>query len=171
MQSKIGNGEFLITVPNNIDFALHAEKEGYMFYSKNIYVDSINLSEDGFLIIELEKIKSGTFVLENIFFEKSESDLKQSSIVELNKVLKLMSINPEIKIEISGHTDSDGDNNLNLQLSINRAKAVVNWLIENNISSDRLFFKGYGETRPIEDNNTLLNKAKNRRTELTIIEK
>ena len=171
MQSKIGNGEFLITVPNNIDFALHAEKEGYMFYSKNIYVDSINLSEDGFLIIELEKIKSGTFILENIFFEKSESDLKQSSIVELNKVLKLMIINPEIKIEISGHTDSDGDNKLNLQLSINRAKAVVNWLIENNISSDRLFFKGYGETRPIEDNNSLLNKAKNRRTELTIIEK
>jgi len=171
MQSKIENGEFLITVPNNIDFALHAEKEGYMFYSKNIYVDSINLSEDGFLIIELEKIKSGTFILENIFFEKSESDLKQSSIVELNKVLKLMIINPEIKIEISGHTDSDGDNKLNLQLSINRAKAVVNWLIENNISSDRLFFKGYGETRPIEDNNSLLNKAKNRRTELTIIEK
>ena len=97
--------------------------------------------------------------------------MKQSSIVELNKVLKLMIINPEIKIEISGHTDSDGDNKLNLQLSINRAKAVVNWLIENNISSDRLFFKGYGETRPIEDNNSLLNKAKNRRTELTIIEK
>lgn len=170
MQSKLENGEFLITVPKNIDFALHAEKEGYMFYSRNIYRDSLSLSKDGFLIIELEKVKPGTFILENIFFEKSKSSLKKSSLVELNKVLKLMQINPDLKIQISGHTDSDGDDDFNLELSINRAKSVVNWLIENNIDQNRLSFKGYGETRPIEENNSIANKAKNRRTELTIIE-
>lgn len=170
MQSKLGNGEFLITVPKNIDFALHAEKEGYMFYSRNIYRDNLSLSKDGFLIIELEKVKPGTFILENIFFEKSKSSLKKSSLVELNKVLKLMQINPDLKIQISGHTDSDGDDDFNLELSINRAKSVVNWLIENNIDKNRLSFKGYGETRPIEENNSIANKAKNRRTELTIIE-
>ena len=170
MQSKLENGEFLITVPKNIDFALHAEKEGYMFYSRNIYRDSLSLSKDGFLIIELEKVKPGTFILENIFFEKSKSSLKKSSLVELNKVLKLMQINPDLKIQISGHTDSDGDDDFNLELSINRAKSVVNWLIENNIDKNRLSFKGYGETRPIEENNSIANKAKNRRTELTIIE-
>jgi outer membrane protein OmpA-like peptidoglycan-associated protein/Tol biopolymer transport system component len=170
MQSKLENGEFLITVPKNIDFALHAEKEGYMFYSRNIYRDNLSLSKDGFLIIELEKVKPGTFILENIFFEKSKSSLKKSSLVELNKVLKLMQINPDLKIQISGHTDSDGDDDFNLELSINRAKSVVNWLIENNIDQNRLSFKGYGETRPIEENNSIANKAKNRRTELTIIE-
>lgn len=170
MQSKLGNGEFLITVPKNIDFALHAEKEGYMFYSRNIYRDNLSLSKDGFLIIELEKVKPGTFILENIFFEKSKSSLKKSSLVELNKVLKLMQINPDLKVQISGHTDSDGDDDFNLELSINRAKSVVNWLIENNIDQNRLSFKGYGETRPIEENNSITNKAKNRRTELTIIE-
>ena len=170
MQSKLENGEFLITVPKNIDFALHAEKEGYMFYSRNIYRDNLSLSKDGFLIIELEKVKPGTFILENIFFEKSKSSLKKSSLVELNKVLKLMQINPDLKIQISGHTDSDGDDDFNLELSINRAKSVVNWLIENNIDQNRLSFKGYGETRPIEENNSIVNKAKNRRTELTIIE-
>ena len=170
MQSKPGNGEFLITVPKNIDFALHAEKEGYMFYSRNIYRDNLSLSKDGFLIIELEKVKPGTFILENIFFEKSKSSLKKSSLVELNKVLKLMQINPDLKVQISGHTDSDGDDDFNLELSINRAKSVVNWLIENNIAQNRLSFKGYGETRPIEENNSITNKAKNRRTELTIIE-
>ena len=170
MQSKPGNGEFLITVPKSIDFALHAEKEGYMFYSRNIYRDNLSLSKDGFLIIELEKVKPGTFVLENIFFEKSKSGLKKSSLVELNKVLKLLQITPDLKIEISGHTDSDGNDDFNLELSINRAKAVVNWLIENNISKDRLSFKGYGETKPLEENNSMSNKAKNRRTELTIIE-
>ena len=121
MQSKLENGEFLITVPKNIDFALHAEKEGYMFYSRNIYRDNLSLSKDGFLIIELEKVKPGTFILENIFFEKSKSSLKKSSLVELNKVLKLMQINPDLKIQISGHTDSDGDDDFNLELSINRA--------------------------------------------------
>jgi outer membrane protein OmpA-like peptidoglycan-associated protein len=170
MQSKPGNGEFLITVPKSIDFALHAEKEGYMFYSRNIYRDNLSLSKDGFLIIELEKVKPGTFVLENIFFEKSKSSLKKSSLVELNKVLKLLQFNPHLKIQISGHTDSDGDDNFNLELSINRAKSVVNWLIENNIDQNRLSFKGYGETKPIEENNSIANKAKNRRTELTIIE-
>ena len=170
MQSKLENGEFLITVPKNIDFALHAEKEGYMFYSRNIYRDNLSLSKDGFLIIELEKVKPGTFILENIFFEKSKSSLKKSSLVELNKVLKLMQINPDLKIQISGHTDSDGDDDFNLELSINRAKSVVNWLIENSIDKNRLSFKGYGETRPIEENNSIANKAKNRRTELTIIE-
>ena len=170
MQSKPGNGEFLITVPKNIDFALHAEKEGYMFYSRNIYRDNLSLSKDGFLIIELEKVKPGTFILENIFFEKSKSSLKKSSLVELNKVLKLMQINPDLNVQISGHTDTDGDDDFNLELSINRAKSVVNWLIENNIDQNRLSFKGYGETRPIEENNSITNKAKNRRTELTIIE-
>ena len=170
MQSKIGNGEFLITVPNNNDFALHAEKEGYMFYSKNIHLDSLNLSKDGFLIIELEKIKAGTFVLENIFFESNKSELKISSIVELKKVLKLLQINPELKIEISGHTDSDGDDELNLSLSNERASSVVKWLIDNGISSSRLTFKGFGETKPIAKNDSEENKAKNRRTELTIIE-
>ena len=170
MQSKPGNGEFLITVPKNIDFALHAEKEGYMFYSRNIYRDNLSLSKDGVLIIELEKVKPGTFILENIFFEKSKSSLKKSSLVELNKVLKLMQINPDLKVQISGHTDSDGDDDFNLELSINRAKSVVNWLIDNNIDQNRLSFKGYGETRPIEENNSITNKAKNRRTELTIIE-
>jgi outer membrane protein OmpA-like peptidoglycan-associated protein/Tol biopolymer transport system component len=170
MQSKPGNGEFLITVPKSIDFALHAEKEGYMFYSRNIYRDNLSLSKDGFLIIELEKVKPGTFVLENIFFEKNKSSLKKSSYVELNKVLKLLQFNPHLKIQISGHTDSDGDDDFNFELSINRAKSVVNWLIQNNINKDRLSFKGYGETKPIEENNSFANKAKNRRTELTIIE-
>ena len=170
MQSKPGNGEFLITVPKSIDFALHAEKEGYMFYSRNIYRDNLSLSKDGFLIIELEKIKPGTFVLENIFFEKNKSSLKKSSYVELKKVLKLLQFNPHLKIQISGHTDSDGDDDFNFELSINRAKSVVNWLIQNNINKDRLSFKGYGETKPIEENNSFANKAKNRRTELTIIE-
>ena len=118
----------------------------------------------------MEKIKAGTFVLENIFFESNKSELKTSSLNELKKVLKLLQINPELKIEISGHTDSDGDDDLNLLLSNERASSVVRWLIDNGISGSRLTSKGFGETKPIAINNSEENKAKNSRTELTIIE-
>ena len=57
MQSKRVNGEFLITVSNSTDFALHAEKEGYMFYSKNIHMDSLNLSKDGFTSLNWRKLR------------------------------------------------------------------------------------------------------------------
>ena len=133
-------------------------------------MDSLTLSKDGFLIVELQKIKPGTFILENIFFEVNKSELKNSSIIELEKVLKLLEITPNLKIEISGHTDSDGDDDLNLSLSNERASSVVKWLIENGISSNRLTFKGFGESKPIVKNDSEENKAKNRRTELTIIE-
>ena len=98
-------------------------------------MDSLNLSKDGFLIIELEKIKACTFVLENIFFESNKSELKTSSIVELKKVLKLLQINPELKIEISGHTDSDGDDELNLSPRWDLDKTIletVKWYKEVN---------------------------------------
>ena len=170
MQSKAGNGEFLITVPRSTDFALHAEKEGYMFYSENLHMDSLNLSKDGFLIIELEKIRCDvSFPLDNIFFESNKSELKISSKIELQKVLKLLQKNPELKIEISGHTDSDGEDDFNLELSDERASSVVNWLIENGISRIRLTYKGFGESKAIVPNDSIENKAKNRRTELTFI--
>ena len=105
-----------------------------------------------------------------ILFTPIMSEEFKMSRPKLNKVLKLLQFNPDLKIQISGHTDSDGNDDSNLELSINRAKSVVNWLIENNIDKDRLSFKGYGETKPIEENNSIMNKAKNRRTELTIIE-
>ena len=72
------------------------------------------------------------------------------------------------KVILAGHTDSDGNDQDNMVLSENRAQAVVDWLVEKGISSSRLSFKGYGETKPIVDNSSKENKAKNRRTELTI---
>ena len=80
----------------------------------------------------------------------------------------MLTLNKEIEIEISGHTDNVGDAKSNILLSENRAKTVVNWLVEKGISISRLTFKGYGESKPIVDNSSDENRAKNRRTELTI---
>jgi len=70
---------------------------------------------------------------------------------------------------VAGHTDSVGSDAYNDKLSMRRASSVSKYLISKGISGDRLIARGYGETRPIADNNTALGRAKNRRTEFTVI--
>jgi len=166
-----GSGDFIVALPKNKDFALIAEHDGYFFYSKNYSLDKLQKNKDGFLIdVPLKPIKKDeTFVLENIFFDVNKWDLKPQSITELNKLKKILEENPTMKIELGGHTDSDGDDAKNQILSENRAKAVVDWLVKNGIEANRLSYKGYGETKPIVPNDSVENKAKNRRTEVRIL--
>ncbi len=167
--SNAVSGQFLLALPTNIEMAFHVEKEGYSFVSKNFSFSDLEETEDGYVLnIPMRKIKPGTFVLENIFFDVNKWSIKKSSFVELEKILKLLAINPSINVEISGHTDSDGDQRDNLILSTNRAKSVVDWLINRGVSLNRLSYVGYGEKQPILENSNETNKAKNRRTELTI---
>ena len=169
LTANSGNGEFLITLPSKNDLAFHAEYVGYNLVSKNFSVDQLKVTKEGYVLdIPMNKIQPGTFVLENIFFEVNKWDLKSNSIIELDKVFKMLTLNKEINIEISGHTDNIGDSQSNILLSENRAKAVVNWLVEKGVDSSRMSFKGFGETQPIVDNSSNENRAKNRRTELTI---
>ena len=80
-----------------------------------------------------------------------------------------MQNNPEVSIEIGGHTDNKGSAAYNKTLSENRAKSVYDYLIDNGIDTDRLTYKGYGFEEPIADNQTEKGRAKNRRTEFKII--
>jgi len=80
-----------------------------------------------------------------------------------------MQSNPSIHIEISGHTDTTGTAAYNQTLSENRAKSVVQYLIGKGISTERLSFKGYGQSKPIDTNDTETGRANNRRTELKIV--
>jgi len=166
-----GNGEFIVALPINKDFALIAEHDGYFFYSENYSIDKLEKNEDGFLVdVPMRPIKKGDpFVLENIFFDTDMSVLKPESITELNKLYAIVSKNESLRIELGGHTDSDGNDAHNLQLSDDRAKAVVNWLVEKGIDKSRLEYKGYGESKPRVKNDTPENKAKNRRTEVIIL--
>ncbi len=165
------SGDFMVALPKNKDFALIAEHDGYFFFSKNYSLEKLAKNKDGFLInVPMKPIsKIGTFVLENIFFDVSKFKLKPESITELEKLNSFLINNPSIKIELGGHTDSDGDDDKNQVLSENRAKAVVNWLVENGIDKSRLSYKGYGETQPMVPNDSSENKAKNRRTEVRIL--
>ena len=80
-----------------------------------------------------------------------------------------MSSNQNLKIEIGGHTDNQGNDEYNMNLSLERAKSVYNYLISKGISADRMSYKGYGETKPIASNDTEEGRQLNRRTEFKVI--
>jgi len=91
-------------------------------------------------------------VLRNIFFDYNQATLRSRSKHELNRLFEFLKSNPTVKIEVSGHTDSRGNDDYNMRLSKDRAQAVVDYLVRNGISSSRLTAIGYGETRPIARN-------------------
>ncbi|OFX59578.1 MAG: hypothetical protein A2046_04165 [Bacteroidetes bacterium GWA2_30_7] len=165
------NGEFIVCIPVNKNYALNVSKNGYMFYSDNFSLSNINKPGKPYLKdIPLHKVKEGeTVVLKNIFFKTNSYELLPESISELNKLINFMNYYPDMKIEVSGHTDNTGKIELNTKLSENRAKSVYDYLIKKNISTQRLEFKGYADTKPIASNTTPDGKAQNRRTEFKII--
>ena len=111
----------------------------------------------------------GKVVLYDILFDYDKAALQRSSEEQLQNVLTLLVENPEISFEIQGHTDGDGGEDYNLELSQRRAESVLTYLVLFGIDPARLRAKGYGESVPVAPNDTDDNKAKNRRVELVKI--
>ena len=109
--------------------------------------------------------------INNIFFETGKAALKHESFSELDRVAKFLRDNPEIKIEIGGHTDNVGKEASNLRLSQARADAVASYIISRGAAATNVISKGYGLTKPIASNATVIGKAQNRRVEFTILDK
>ena len=169
--SNSGNGQFIVCLPPNRDYALNASKDGYLFFSENFTLSKTeNNNKPFFKDVPLMPIKEGaTVVLNNIFFETNKYDLKPESKVELNKLLKFLEKNSGVKVEIGGHTDNTGGKELNIALSMNRAKSVYDYLILHEIDPERLTYKGYADDVPLATNESVQGRAKNRRTEFKIV--
>lgn len=172
-RSNPGEGNYLVPLPVNRDYALNVSHPGYLFYSDHFELKGIHEITDPYIKdVPLSPIKAGEkIVLNNIFFEFDRADLKRESEIELNKTYEFLISNPSVSIRIAGHTDNIGSDKYNEELSERRAEAVVNYLIDKGISPGRLEFKGYGSKKPLADNSTEEGRAKNRRTELEIISK
>ena len=166
------NGEFLISLPTDNDYALNVSKKGYLFYSENFSFTGIYSQKEPLIKdIPLQPIKEGkSITLNNIFFEHDSYELKKESEIEMNKIIDFLNLNPGVKVEIGGHTDNTGTTEYNKQLSEKRAKEVVKYLNKQGININRMVAIGYGEEIPVVSNNTEEGKAKNRRTEFKIIE-
>jgi outer membrane protein OmpA-like peptidoglycan-associated protein/tetratricopeptide (TPR) repeat protein len=142
-------GEFMVSLPINREYALNVTYPGYSFFSKNFNMTNPEGLEAIHMDVPMVPISSDIPVeLANVFFDLKKATLRQESYVELNKLLDFMTKNPTMKIEISGHTDTRGDDKENMTLSSERAKSVYQYLISKGISADRLSYKGYGESKP-----------------------
>ena len=163
-------GNYFITLPVGKDYAFNVNRKGYLFYSDNFLMSTRSPDSTYEKNIPLQPIEANaSIILNNIFFDVNKFELKTESQVEMEKLIQLLTENPNVKIEISGHTDNVGKPADNLLLSNNRAKAVVSYLVSKKIASQRLTAKGYGETKPIGNNKTEAGKAMNRRTEMKVI--
>ncbi len=114
-------------------------------------------------------VTDGKFITHGILFDVNKSTIKPESMGTLNEIAKLMKEHTDLKFEIDGHTDSDGDADANMKLSEGRANAVKAKLVEMGIDDSRLTTKGWGETKPIDNNSTAEGKANNRRVEFVKI--
>lgn len=169
--SDEASGYYIACIPKRNEYAMNVSATGYLFYSEHFALESLKKIATSFqLDVPLTPIEIGkTVVLKNIFYETDKFNIKPESEVELNKLVQFLAQNPNIAIEISGHTDNVGSAEYNRTLSSNRAKTVYEYLISKGIAANRLSYSGYGFTKPIASNDTPEGRALNRRTEFKIV--
>ncbi len=132
--------------------------------NKAFYLKNVRIAKGGVKYYD-RVMSDGKIICNGIRFDVGKATLKPESMGPINKIFELMQKQPELKFSVEGHTDSDGDEANNLQLSEARAKTVMEQLITMGIAKERLAYKGFGEKSPLGENNTPEGKANNRRVE------
>jgi outer membrane protein OmpA-like peptidoglycan-associated protein len=169
--SEKGTGAYLVSLPAGRNYGLNVNADKYLFNSMNFNIPDTAVFREYYKVIRLKRIKIGeTIVLRNIFFDYNAYTIRSESEAELDRLHKLIVENPQIKVEISGHTDNIGGEAYNQNLSENRAKAVVDHLVSKGVPTTQLMYAGYGKSQPIATNDTEEGRQENRRTEFKIIE-
>jgi outer membrane protein OmpA-like peptidoglycan-associated protein len=135
---------------------------------KTVAVTNVRIAKGAVPLYD-RMMTDGKFITYGITFDVGKSAIKPESMGEINRIVKLMTDNPELKFSVEGHTDSTGKADANQKLSDERSAAVVAKLVETGIAKDRLQSAGKGQTSPIADNGTDEGRAKNRRVEFVKI--
>jgi outer membrane protein OmpA-like peptidoglycan-associated protein len=169
ISSDAQSGTYTSVLTSGGEYAVFISKKGYFFKSLNFdFSDKVGL--DKILDIPLEPIKKeAKEILNNIFFDTAKWDLKSESTVELDKLVALLKANPNLPIEISGHTDDVGKDADNLILSQKRAKSVVDYLAQKGVNILKIKAEGYGKTRSYLPNSSEENRKLNRRIEVKFL--
>ncbi|MDE5421324.1 OmpA family protein [Ancylomarina sp. DW003] len=132
--------------------------------SKDLYIKNFRIAKGGVKYYD-RILQDGKIICNGIRFDTGKSTIKPESMGAINKIFQLMQKQTDLNFSIEGHTDSDGDDDKNINLSKARGKAVLDLLVEMGIFSNRLKSTGFGESKPIDNNNTSEGKANNRRVE------
>jgi outer membrane protein OmpA-like peptidoglycan-associated protein len=168
-RSNATSGKYLVSLPSGTNYGIVVRQEGYLFHSENFDLPAGAAFAEVVKDIPLKKLEVGTvIVLRNIFFDTGKATLRPESTAELERLQKLLTETPALKLEMSGHTDDVGEAAMNQDLSQRRAQAVVAYLTQHGIAGARLTAVGYGETKPEVPNTSKLNRQLNRRTEFKV---
>lgn len=176
---KLATGELLhVELKPNKIYHTYAVKTNYYCKEKYISTKGIESGIGTTNIVDTlyaKKLEVGeVYKIENIYYDYNKSTIRQDAKPSLDQLITLLNLYPNMKIQLNSHTDCRGSDLYNMKLSQNRARSVVNYLVERGISADRLKFRGFGETMPVNDCDCLKcteqQYQENRRTEFQIIE-
>jgi len=163
-------GMYEISLPAGKNYSISVKSDSYMFASDNIEVQKTKKFQRFNRDFKLSPLEIGAaIVLKNIFFDSNLATLRPESYAELNILAQFIKNNPNVKVEISGHTDNIGSAFSNKKLSKDRAQSVLNYLESIGTDINKLISVGYGHTLPVADNKTKEGRQINRRVEAKII--
>lgn len=163
-------GDYSVGLSLRKRYTLIATAPGYLLFTADLdfreQLSADTVAQD----IALISIEKGSRIpLQNIGFDLNSSTLDGESLPTLRAMVRFLKDNPDIEVEIAGHTDNLGDPNFNKMLSVNRALSVARYLLENGISLKNVTTNGYADTDPIAGNDTQEGRAINRRVELRVM--
>ena len=174
LQCDPTSGHYFITLPGGKNYGYFVEHPGYYPVSGNLNTAKLLTGkniEHNIIMHSIEDILTGkvSIVLSNIFFNVDKADLKSESFPELNRLATFLKSNPSARLEISGHTDSQGSEQHNKSLSEQRAQSVKNYLVTKGCNTANITAVGYGASKPVADNASEKGRAANRRVEFRIL--
>lgn len=171
VNKETGEYAIAVAVKEDTEVLLTVKKKGHAFSSKYIKATTKEIAKPVEITMEVKKVEVGkTVQINDIYFATNSSMFMRGSIFILDNFVDYLKENPNIKIEIHGHTDNVGGGRSNKKLSEERAKTIRDYLVFQGVGQDRIVaYKGFGESKPIVSNSTERGRAKNRRTEFLIV--
>ncbi|TJZ60721.1 OmpA family protein [Sphingobacterium olei] len=176
-QTSDGEGKFIYQLEQNGEFSLVANQAGKYSQTEIVSTKGLDRSQTLYVTLKLgvcDLIAGGEWVLKNIHYDFDKSNIRPDAAIILDNVVSILQQNPTLRIELSSHTDSRGNDEYNQKLSQRRAESAVQYLISHGIAKDRLVAKGYGESKLINHCGNNVNCSEemheqNRRTEIKIL--
>lgn len=164
---KNGKAKVLIPKKKRKTYLIKCDYRGDKFEFAKVF--SIPEDEGAYTLTVDLKYQSKYMVLAELEFKNDDAKLLESSDRELGRLLEMLNLKPGMEIEISGHTDSIGKLEHNMQLSDKRALSVKNYLISKDVNGQRIYTKGYGPFIPLAPNDTEEGRQRNRRIEVKVV--
>ena len=166
------DGSYTIVLPSGTQYGYRAEAKDYLAESDNLDVTDRQKYSEVTQDLYLVPFAVGqTIKLNNIFFAQSKYYLRENSYPELLRLVKILKDYPQVEIKLEGHTDNQGDPQLNVKLSLDRVNEVKKYLVQKGIGSSRITTEGFGGSKPVASNDQEETRKLNRRVEFRITKK